>query len=276
MTPHELRKLHESIPVPPELEERVQKALRPKRRPIRFVARAMTACAACAALFALSVNLSPAWAASLYEVTLLGDVAQFFTFRESHEVNEATDIQVRVPAIRGTGESQLDKLEAEATRMAEEYLEAYNATKQPGDPDFWKMKVEIDYEIHYTTPDVVSFVLNSTITGANAYTQQYFYNIDLKTGEDLTLEGLLGPDYIDLCNQAVKEGMAKKMAEDPDAMYYSRDDEDYFDDDFAFQTIDPDQSFYLNAQGQVVIVFPKYAVAPGYMGIQEFVVPQAG
>ena len=50
MTPHELRKLHESIPVPPELEERVQKALRPRRRPIRFVARTMTACAACAAL----------------------------------------------------------------------------------------------------------------------------------------------------------------------------------------------------------------------------------
>ena len=91
-----------------------------------------------------------------------------------------------------------------------------------------------------------------------------------------TQEGLLGPDYIDLCNQAVKEGMAKKMAEDPDARYYSRDDEDYFDDDFAFQTIEPDQSFYLNAQGQVVIVFPKYAIAPGYMGIQEFVVPQAG
>lgn len=284
MTPHELRKLHESIPVPPELEERVQKALRPKRRPIRFVARTMTACAACAALFALSVNLSPAWAASLYEVPLLGDVAQFFTFRESHEVDEAKDIQVRVPAIRGTGESQLDKeinqriadkidqLEEEATRMAEEYLTAYNATKQPGDPDFWKMKVEIDYEIHYTTPEVVSFVLNSTITGANAYTQQYFYNIDLKTGEDLTLEGLLGPDYIDLCNQAVKEGMAKKMAEDPDAMYYSRDDEDDFNDDFAFQTIEPDQSFYLNEQGQVVIVFPKYAIAPGYMGIQEFVV----
>ena len=64
MTPHELKKLHESIPVPPELEERVQKALRPRRRPIRFAARTLTACAACAALFALSVNLSPAWAAS--------------------------------------------------------------------------------------------------------------------------------------------------------------------------------------------------------------------
>ena len=72
--------------------------------------------------------------------------------------------------------------------------------------------------------------------------------------------------------QAVKEGMAKKMAEDPDAMYYSRDDEDDFNDDFAFQTIEPDQSFYLNEQGQVVIVFPKYAIAPGYMGIQEFTV----
>ena len=69
--------------------------------------------------------------------------------------------------------------------------------------------------------------------------------------------------------------MAKKLAQDPGAMYYSLDNEDEFDDEFAFRTIEPDQPFYLNGQGQVVIVFPKYAIAPGYMGIQEFTVSPA-
>ena len=284
MRSDELKKLHESIPVPAQLEMRVQKALRPRKRPLRFAARTLAACAACLGLFALSVNLSPAWAANLSQVPLLRGMVHFFTFRESREISESTDIQLRVPAIRGTGESALDQkinqriadkideLKAEATRMAEEYLAAYNATKQPDDPDFWKLHVDIDYQIHYTSPETVSFVLNSTIAGASNYTQQYFYNIDLKTGEDLTLEGLLGPDYIARCNQAVTQGMAARLSSDPDAVYYSREDEDHFDDEFAFQTIQEDQPFYLNGQGQVVIVFPKYDIAPGFMGIQEFVV----
>ena len=30
------------------------------------------------------------------------------------------------------------------------------------------------------------------------------------------------------------------------------------------------QDFYIDKQGNVVIVYPKYTIAPGYMGIQEF------
>ena len=35
----------------------------------------------------------------------------------------------------------------------------------------------------------------------------------------------------------------------------------------------PDQHFYLNEEGQLVIVFDEYAVAPGSMGMPEFVIP---
>ncbi|MTL84275.1 DUF3298 domain-containing protein, partial [Turicibacter sanguinis] len=32
--------------------------------------------------------------------------------------------------------------------------------------------------------------------------------------------------------------------------------------------------FYLNEQNQIVIVFDKYDIAPGYMGFPEFIVDQ--
>ena len=35
-----------------------------------------------------------------------------------------------------------------------------------------------------------------------------------------------------------------------------------------------DQSFYINERGNPVVVFAKYQIAPGYMGIQEFEVPR--
>ena len=75
---------------------------------------------------------------------------------------------------------------------------------------------------------------------------------------------MLGEDYIELCNRAVREGIAANEQKNPD--------EQYFHDEMGFQSIEPDQDFYINESGYVVVVFPKYALAPGYMGTQEFVV----
>ncbi len=41
----------------------------------------------------------------------------------------------------------------------------------------------------------------------------------------------------------------------------------------CFQSIDPEQNFYINGSGQLVIVFAEYEVAPGSMGEPEFVIP---
>ena len=40
----------------------------------------------------------------------------------------------------------------------------------------------------------------------------------------------------------------------------------------CFQKIDGDQNFYINDQDQLVIVFDEYEVAPGSMGMPEFVI----
>ena len=41
----------------------------------------------------------------------------------------------------------------------------------------------------------------------------------------------------------------------------------------GFESIDEDQTFYLNQAGNAVVVFEKYEIAPGYMGMQEFEIP---
>jgi hypothetical protein len=40
-----------------------------------------------------------------------------------------------------------------------------------------------------------------------------------------------------------------------------------------FDKISKDQNFYINPDGKLIISFDKYEVAPGYMGIVEFVIP---
>ena len=41
-------------------------------------------------------------------------------------------------------------------------------------------------------------------------------------------------------------------------------------EDGGFRSIQEDQGFYVNERGNVVVVFLKYEIAPGYMGTQEF------
>ena len=42
-----------------------------------------------------------------------------------------------------------------------------------------------------------------------------------------------------------------------------------------FTGIDPEQNFYWNDDGELVLVFDEYAVAPGVMGMVEFTIPAA-
>ena len=116
------------------------------------------------------------------------------------------------------------------------------------------------YEIKSQTPTAVSFVVNSYVTVASAYQEQYFYNLDVANDRELTLADVLGDDWTDQCNQSIREQMA--ASEDPAA---------FFDADMGgFTTVDETTGFYLNEKGNPVVVFPRATVAIGAMGTVEF------
>lgn len=65
--------------------------------------------------------------------------------------------------------------------------------------------------------------------------------------------------------------MKARMAEDETQIYFV--DTDMPDNDF--QQIAAEQSFYYNQEGQLVIAFNEYEVAPGYMGCPQFIINDA-
>ncbi len=111
-------------------------------------------------------------------------------------------------------------------------------------------------------------MLTETETRANAYTELYTYNIDLQAGRELTLRDMLGPDYKELANEAVRAGIAAQEAESPDNIYFHGEEGVE-----GFTSIADDQRFYINEAGNPVLIFEKYEIAPGYMGQPEFEVP---
>jgi len=72
----------------------------------------------------------------------------------------------------------------------------------------------------------------------------------------------LGKDYIDLVNEQIQQQI-KERQENGNGDFFAPEKG-------GFETISAEQNFYINAAGNVVIVFEKYEIAPGSMGNVEF------
>ena len=177
------------------------------------------------------------------------------------ELAANTDLEQRVNTEIRT---RIDQVLQEAEDRARETREAYVATGG-AQSDFIPIIITVDYEIKCQNGQYLSFVLTKTETLASAYTEVYTYNIDLPAGREVSLRDLLGPNYKQLANQAIRAEIARREAEDPDNRYFHGEDGVE-----GFTSIADDQRFYLNGDGVPVVVFEKYEIAPGYMGEQEF------
>jgi hypothetical protein len=92
-------------------------------------------------------------------------------------------------------------------------------------------------------------------TGGTGMPRVDTYNVlNREQGQRVTLQDLLGDNF----KENVNAGIQAKINEKP---------ENYFKDEF--KGISEEQSFYVE-KGEVVIVFPKYSIAPGSTGTPEF------
>ena len=275
----EARRCYEEVPIPAELNARVnlevQRSRRRRLRRHRWT-QAAASLAGCAAAFVLVVNFSPTFAAALEPVPVLGDLVRIITGEVYHVDNEETYLDIRTPVLQNTGNSELedrineeiqarvDAMVEEAEERGREEYKAWLETRTSEDDYFVPVTVEVSYEVKCSTERILSFVLYKTETRASAYTESYVYNIDLQTGSDITLADLLGSKWKEIADRTVKIGIYQRSQE-PGNVYYT--EEEY---GLEFEGISEDQQFYINEKGNPVIRFDKYEIAPGYMGAQEF------
>lgn len=75
---------------------------------------------------------------------------------------------------------------------------------------------------------------------------------------------LLGPDYLTKVGIEIYRQIEAQKQENENNLF--------FDEVNIIEVLKDEEKFYINEQGQVVIAFDRYEIAPGYMGYPEFII----
>ena len=236
----------------------------------------------------VALNTIPAFATEMAKLPVIGAIAKVLTVRAVHGVEENMyNVDMDVPnvvmesssnvantefteKINSEIEKTVNDYRAQAEKDFEEYKKAFFETG--GTEEEWnnrKMDIIIDYDIKSQNGNILSFELVTSKGWVASNEERHYYNLNLDTDKEITLKDLLGDDYINICNESIKKQIEQRMAEDENNLYFGFGGDDTMQE-AGFKTISDDTPFYINENGNPVIVFEKYEIAPGYMGYQEF------
>ena len=222
--------------------------------------------------FGTGVNTSDAFAETVSEIPVLSGLAKIFTIEERHEENSVYAVDVKIPAVEGLEDKALEErinalVQTEIDQVVAETKENMKADKEKWlrlggkEEEYIHREIMVDYEVYTITEDILSFAVFKTETAASGYFDYIYYNYDLKTGEELTIKDLLGEDWQAIANAQIMAEIEERS---------KVEGADFNDGEDGFTGVTEEQAFYVNAKGNPVIVFNKYEIAPGYMGVQEF------
>lgn len=248
---------------------------RTKQRTIKVAATA----AALVGAFVILPNTSATIAHAMEQIPIVGQLVEAVTIREYEYDSDrfkadidVTEIKVENQAEDSKVQENLDRtteeINTEIKKITDDLIAQFEADlkQKEGYQD-----MVVKSEVLNTTPDYFTLKLMCYWGAGSGYQWNYYYTIDLNTGERLELKDIFvdGADYITPISENIKAQMQAQMDADEMVHYWLNDEIE----DLNFKAITDDTSFYLNERGNVVIGFNEGDVAPMYMGCVEFEIP---
>lgn len=245
--------------------------LKHKKNPLRTYS---TVAACLVMTFVLALNLSPAFAATVSHVPGMKNVVKVLTFGRYDAQENGYEAHIATPKIEGLLDKALeDKLNAEFKGDSAAVIAAFEADVKALKEEFpgetVHMGVDSGYEVR-TDNDrylvIDAWLLN---TAGSSSTIHKYYTIDKHLQTQVTLASLFkeNADYVTPLKKYLEDEMRRQNKELE--VGYWIDDPDMMTADW----ITKDVKFFINNEGQLVICFDKYAIAPGAVGSPEFVIP---
>lgn len=281
---------YQRIPVPEELKGRLEKTTDKARKVHRF--RIPAAAAVAAALLVLLPNTGSEMAYAMGSIPVIGKLFQTVTFRDYQYESDRFNANVEVPQIvvedmngvaeeteRPEGEKPADgqlqetidqvnfDIDEVTNQLIEEFKKSAEAGESYGGLDIHHETV-MNNDKYFT---LKLFIFQSAGSGSESYK---FYTIDKQSGKQIQIGDLFleNSGYAEVISEDIKNQMREAMAADESRTYWVDSTETPY---WNWQGIEEDQNFYLDENGNLVVVFDEYEVAPGYMGAQEFTVERS-
>ncbi|WFD09634.1 RsiV family protein [Tepidibacter hydrothermalis] len=238
----------------------------------KIIIRTLTTAACICVVFVGLINTNKAFAANLLDVPVIGDIVNLVTIDKMALYDKYREINIEVPSIEGLEDNDVQDeinriLKERAIAVYDKALENSKKieedSKNAGFLTFMPEIVDQSYTLIRNSDDILSFKVVTTQIKASGYETADFYNVDLKNSKVLNISDLFDKNYnyIRVINNEIVMKMKEKI---------EKEDAGYFPEEF--KTIDDKTNFYINENGNLVIVFNEYEIAAGYMGMPEFII----
>ena len=233
--------------------------------------------------FVILPNTSPSVAYAMEKIPVVGNLVKLVTWRDYQyederqiadisvaklEVEEAVleEVALEEDTLTETAlEESVDEINAEIEQITNQLIAEFETFMEE---EQGYQELIIENEVVAKTEEYFTLNLFCYQANASGYEQNFYYTIVLTTGERIFLKDLFeeGADYISVLSDEIKVQMKEQMAADENVSYWLEDEME----EFNFNSITEETSFYLNREGNVVICFNEGEVAPMYMGCVEF------
>lgn len=242
-----------------------------KRKGVFFPRLAMgIVCVLVLTLFVLP-NVSTVYAQAMEQIPVVGKIVQVITIRNYFYSDEYHEMDIDVPKV---------ELEEEQDAVQEINEDVENLTKKLMNQFYDEVEfvgneghgsIYVDYETITNTKDWFTLKLSVHEVAGSGNSYFKFYHIDRKTEKIVKLGDLfLNNSYEKILKEEIKSQMKLQMEEDKSKVFW-------IEDSVIGDCLEVDEShnFYFNREGELVIPFDKYEVAPGAMGCPEFVIDKS-
>ena len=230
-----------------------------KRRPYRWMAWAAAVLALCIAV----PNVSPAAAASMADLPVLGAIVRVVTFRSYIYDDGFHSADVSVPELAGSQAAQ--KVNEQVRDYTDRLMGAFEETCEAELGQEGYLGLDVTSSVVTDSDTWFTLRVDAVETQASGYQFSRFYHIDKAADQVVKLKDLFreDADWSAVLTREVRRQMEERMAADSGASYFPEE----------LTEIGPEQNFYFNESGELVLVFDEYTIAPGSMGMPEFTIP---
>ena len=264
-------------------EEKKEKVLsmkdKTKRR--RLPAFLKTIVAACFIFSVLLPNVSEKSAYALQSIPGLGRYFQLITLRKYSFYDGSHSAEVQTPYLAvGAEEAKCDsawkeaksdsaeKINADIAKITDELIQEF---KEELTKSEYK-NLDVHSEVILNSEEYYVLSLSVLQEEGDSHTLNHYYTVDKHSGELLTLSELFPytANYKEILTEEVKKQIKEhnRISEDK---YFVQDGED----EEGFREVTDEQSFYINADKHLVLVFPEGEIAPMSMGEIQFIMPES-